>query len=83
MKIGIIPENLVERLALALGLVPVPGIEAWFSMVYSGPAWQPWPLAVMRLVSGPARIEPPASQAGDVAKHAAPPQVDHRASTPS
>ncbi len=39
-------------------------------------------LAVMRLVSGPARIERPASQAGDVAKRAAPPQVAHPASTP-
>ena len=33
MKIGIIPENLVERLALALGLVPAPAIEAWFSFM--------------------------------------------------
>jgi hypothetical protein len=30
VKIGIIPENLVERLALALGLAPAPAIEAWF-----------------------------------------------------
>jgi Dimerisation domain len=33
VKIGIIPENLVERLALALGLVPEPAIEAWFSFM--------------------------------------------------
>ena len=33
MKIGIIPENLVERLALALELVPAPAIEAWFSFM--------------------------------------------------
>jgi len=33
VKIGIIPENLVERLALALGLVPAPAIEAWFSFM--------------------------------------------------
>ena len=33
MKIGIIPENLVERLALALGLVPAPAFEAWFSFM--------------------------------------------------
>ena len=33
MKIGIIPEDLVKRLALALGLVPAPAIEPWFSFV--------------------------------------------------
>ena len=33
MKIGIIPENLVERLALALGLVPAPAFESWFSFM--------------------------------------------------
>jgi hypothetical protein len=33
VKIGIIPENLVERLALALGLIPAPAIEAWFSFM--------------------------------------------------
>jgi 2-polyprenyl-3-methyl-5-hydroxy-6-metoxy-1,4-benzoquinol methylase len=33
VKIGIIPENLVERLALALGLVPKPAFEAWFSFM--------------------------------------------------
>ena len=35
MKIGIIPENLVERLALALGLVPAPALESWFSFMLS------------------------------------------------
>jgi len=35
VKVGIIPENLVERLALALGLVPAPAIEAWFSFMLS------------------------------------------------
>jgi hypothetical protein len=33
VKIGMIPENLFERLALALGLVPAPAIEAWFSFM--------------------------------------------------
>jgi len=33
VKIGIIPEKLVERLAPALGLVPAPAIEAWFSFM--------------------------------------------------
>ncbi len=33
MKIGIIPENLVERLALALGFVPTPAFESWFSFM--------------------------------------------------
>jgi SAM-dependent methyltransferase len=33
VKIGIIPENLVERLALTLELVPAPAIEAWFSFM--------------------------------------------------
>ena len=37
MKIGIIPENLVERLAPALGLVPAPAIEAWFSFMLARP----------------------------------------------
>jgi hypothetical protein len=37
VKIGIIPVNLVERLALALGLVPAPAIEAWFSFMLARP----------------------------------------------
>jgi hypothetical protein len=35
VKIGIIPENLVERLALALGLVSTPAIAAWFPFMLS------------------------------------------------
>jgi SAM-dependent methyltransferase len=35
VKLGIIPESLVERLALAFGLVPAPAIEAWFSFMLS------------------------------------------------
>jgi hypothetical protein len=35
VKVGIIPENLVERVVLALGLVPAPAIEARFSFMMS------------------------------------------------
>jgi hypothetical protein len=56
----------------------VPG--AWL-MIIDGLLWAgltALALAVMRFLSGPARIDRPASQAGDVAKRAAL-QVDHPA----
>jgi hypothetical protein len=36
VKVDIIPENLVERVALALVLVPAPAIEAWLPVA----GWQ-------------------------------------------
>jgi hypothetical protein len=63
-------------------IVFAPG--AWL-MIIDGLLWAglaALALAVMRLVSGPARVERPESQAGDVAKRATPPQVDYPASTP-
>jgi hypothetical protein len=79
--VGTLRDYLVAaKLLQAIKLAP----GAWL-MIIDGLLWAgltALALAVMRLVSGPARIERPASQAGDVANRAAPRQVDHPASTP-
>jgi hypothetical protein len=33
MKVGVIPETWLERLGLALGLLPTPFVESWFTFI--------------------------------------------------
>src|SRR5215469_16326635 len=54
MRIGIIPENFVERLALRLGLVPASAIEAWFSLMLARAIMAGTKLGIFEaLASGP------------------------------
>jgi hypothetical protein len=79
--VGTLRDYLVAgKLLHAIKLAP----GAWL-MIVDGLLWAgltALALAVMRLVCGPALLERPAIHAGDVAKRAGPPQVDHPASTP-
>jgi SAM-dependent methyltransferase len=65
VKIGIIPENLVERLALALGLVPAPAIEAWFSFMLARVIMAGTKLGVFEaLAAGPLTCDEVAERCG-------------------
>jgi len=65
VKIGIIPENLVERLALALGLVPAPAIEAWFSFMLARAIMAGTKLGVFEaLAAGPLTCDEVAERCG-------------------
>jgi 2-polyprenyl-3-methyl-5-hydroxy-6-metoxy-1,4-benzoquinol methylase len=72
MRIGIIPENLVERLALRLGLVPASAIEAWFSFMLARAIMAGTKLGIFEaLASGPLTCDEIAGRCG----------TDHRATS--
>jgi hypothetical protein len=53
VKIGIIPESFVERLALALGLVPAPAFEARFSVMLAWATKAGTKVGTFALAAGP------------------------------